>query len=162
MAKKNKGQDKPFKKVIARNKKARFDYFIDETYEAGLVLVGSEVKSLRDGKGNIVGAYGRIRGNEGWLIGAKIAEYPQANRNNHEPERDRKLLLKERELTKLHNAVERNGCTLVPLELYFNARGRVKLLLGVARGKKQHDKRHALRQADAKREVARAMRGRND
>jgi SsrA-binding protein len=143
---------------IAKNRKARHNYQIIETLEAGIVLVGSEVKSLRAGKVTIAESYASVEGGAIWLINADIAIYPQANRFNHEPRRPRKLLLKAREIKKLIGAVEREGMTLVPLGMYFNARGIAKLELALAKGKKLHDKRQAAKDRDWGRQKARLMR----
>jgi SsrA-binding protein len=147
-------------KAIAENRKARYDFSIDDTLEAGLILTGSEVKSLRNGKANIAESYASAE-NEGiWLINAHIPEYVQANRENHEPRRPRKLLLSKREIAKLSSAVQRDGMTLVPLKLYFNDRGIAKLQLALAKGKKNHDKRETERNRDWQRDKARLMRER--
>ena len=145
-------------RVIADNRKARYSYEIGETFEAGLALVGSEVKSLRSGKANIAESYASEQGGELFLINAYIAEYAQAGRFNHEPRRPRKLLLHRREIDRLIGAVRREGMTLVPLRLYFNERGIAKLLIGLARGKKIHDKRETERKRDWQRQKARLMR----
>jgi len=153
-----KKHDSSFRKVVARNKRARRDYDVEETVEAGLVLLGSEVKSLRGGKGSIREAHARILDGEAWLVGAHIPEYIFSNRFNHEPLRDRKLLLHATELKRLWIKTRRSGYTLVPLELYFNERGRAKVLLGLGRGRRLADKRQAMKQADADREMDRALR----
>src|SRR5215213_9538326 len=127
------------KKVVAENRRARFDYFVDERVEAGIALTGTEVKSLRHGEGSIAEAYATVDGDEVWLINSHIPEYSHGNRLNHEPRRPRKLLLKGREIAKLQGAVTRQGLTLVPLSIYFNGSGRAKVELAVARGKKMHD-----------------------
>jgi SsrA-binding protein len=147
-------------KVVAENRRARFDYFVDERLEAGIALVGTEVKSLRHGEGSIAEAYATVNGEEVWLINSHIPEYSHGNRLNHEPRRPRKLLLKGREISKLQGAVQRQGLTLVPLSIYFNSRGRAKVELAVARGKKVHDKRDTIKERDWKREQARLMRSR--
>jgi SsrA-binding protein len=146
-------------KVLLRNKKARHDYFVEDTFEAGVVLQGSEVKSLREAKGVISDAYGMVRNGEAWLINLQVTEYPWANRWNHSPKRDRKLLLHKREIEKLDAASAQQGYTLLPLEIYLK-KGRIKVLLGVCRGKKQHDKRHDARRRDAEREVQAALKRR--
>ena len=147
-------------RTVARNRKATFTYEILDTFEAGLVLTGSEVKSLRAGKANLAQAYVRLEHGEAWLVGANIAQYPQAGpHNNHEPERPRKLLLKERELIRLDRSVREKGLTLVPLELYFSGAW-AKLSFGIGRGKKLHDKRQSVKERDAKRDMDRARRGR--
>lgn len=148
-------------KLVAENRKARFNYFIEDTIEAGLALTGTEVKSLRDGKADIGEAYAVGRDNEMFLVNAHIAEYSAGNRQNHSPKRERKLLLHKREIDRLSGAVNRSGYTVVPLKLYFNERGYAKLLLGIARGKKQHDKRQTAKDRDWKREQGRLMRARN-
>jgi SsrA-binding protein len=144
---------------IAKNRRARHDYLILNTYEAGLVLTGSEVKSLREGKANLSDAYGIIRDGEIYLINLHISQYERASYNNHEPTRTRKLLLHKREIGRLIGAVEREGLTLVPLELYFK-RGIAKVALALGKGKKLHDKRESERERDADREIARAVRTR--
>jgi SsrA-binding protein len=144
---------------IAKNRRARHDYLILNTYEAGLVLTGSEVKSLREGKANLSDAYGIIRDGEIYLINLHISQYERASYNNHEPTRTRKLLLHKREIGRLIGAVEREGLTLVPLELYFK-RGIAKVALALGKGKKLHDKRETERERDADREIARAVRTR--
>ena len=141
--------------TIARNKRARHDYHIQETWEAGLVLTGTEVKSLRAGRANLVDSYGIVRNGEVFLLNLHISEYAQGNRNNHEPTRTRKLLLHRREIRRMIGAVERQGLTLVPLELYFK-RGVAKVTLGLGKGKKLHDKRETERKRDDEREMARA------
>lgn len=146
-------------KVIAVNRRARHEYFIEEQYEAGLVLAGSEVKSLRAGKANLTDAYVRIDRGEAWLIGAHIAPYEKANRMNHDPTRSRKLLMHRREIDRLRGAVERGGYTLIPLQLYFH--GQVaKLEIGLCKGKKLHDKRATEKEREAQLEVRRALRSR--
>ena len=147
-------------KLIAENRRARFDYFLDETFEAGLALTGTEVKALRLGKANIAESYAAAEGGELVLINANIPEYAPANRFNHAPRRPRKLLLHKKEIDRLLGAVQREGRTLVPVRLYFNDRGRVKLELALARGKKMHDKREAERNRSAEEEARAAMRRR--
>jgi SsrA-binding protein len=147
-------------KLIAENRRARFDYFLDETLEAGLMLTGTEVKALREGRANIAESYVGVEGRELVLINAHIPEYGPANRFNHEPRRQRKLLLHRKELDKLIGAVQREGRTLAPTKLYFNDRGMVKLEVALARGKKAHDKRAAESERDWKREQGRLMRDR--
>ena len=144
----------------AENRKARFNYEVLDTLETGLALTGTEVKSLRGGQANIAESYASIEGGELWLINSWLPEYLQGNRFNHEPRRRRKLLVKKRELARLAKAVERDGMTLVPLKIYFNDRGRAKLLLAVARGKKLHDKRDSEKARDWDRDRARLLRGR--
>jgi len=145
-------------KLIAENRRARYDYFVEDTYEAGLQLTGTEVKSLRNGRANIAESYASAEGREIVLINANIPEYGPANRFNHEPKRPRKLLLHRKEIDKLIGAVQREGRTLVPLKLYFNDKGRVKLLLALASGKKAHDKRATIAERDWKREQGRLLR----
>jgi SsrA-binding protein len=147
-------------KVAAENRKARHNYFIDETLEAGIQLVGTEVKSLREGRSDISESYASERGGEMWLVNAYIPEYSGGNRFNHETRRPRKLLLHKREIDKLTGASKREGATVVALRIYFNERGRAKVLLGLARGKKQHDKRAAIKERDWKREQGRLLRDR--
>ncbi len=141
---------------VARNKRARHDYHILETWEAGLVLTGPEVKSLRDGRANLGDAYAIVNDGEVYLLNMHIAPYEQASYNNVEPTRTRKLLLHRREIRKMIGAVERQGLTLVPLELYFK-NGRAKVALALGKGKKEHDKREDLQKKDAEREIARAV-----
>lgn len=147
-------------KLIVSNRKARFDYFLDDRYEAGLVLAGTEVKSLRDGKGSLVEAWVKVddRG-EAWLMQAHIPEYAFGNRNNHDPTQPRKLLLHRREIDELAHAVAAKGVSLVPTRLYFRD-GRVKLEFAVGRGKNVADKRQTSKERDAKREIDRAMKAR--
>ncbi|HVN01111.1 MAG TPA: SsrA-binding protein SmpB [Caulobacteraceae bacterium] len=145
-------------KLIAENRRARFDYFLDETLEAGLQLTGTEVKALREGRANIAESYVGVEGRELALINAHIPEYGPANRFNHEPRRHRKLLLHRKEIDKMIGAAQREGRTLVPTRLYFNDRGLVKLEVALARGKKAHDKRAAESERDWKREQGRLMR----
>ena len=148
------------KKVVAENRRARFDYFVDDRVEAGIALTGTEVKSLRHGEGSIAESYATVDGEEVWLINSHIPEYSHGNRLNHQPRRPRKLLLKGREISKLQGAVARQGLTLVPLSMYFNSRGRAKVELALARGKKVHDKRDTVKERDWKREQARLLRSR--
>lgn len=145
-------------KVVAENRRARFDYFVEERLEAGIQLTGTEVKSLRFGEGSIAESYATVEGEEVWLINSHIPEYSHGNRLNHQPRRPRKLLLKGREIAKLHGAVTRQGLTLVPLSIYFNGSGRAKVELAVARGKKMHDKRETVKERDWKREQHRLLR----
>lgn len=146
------------KKIVAENRRARFDYFIDQVFEAGIVLTGTEVKSLRFGEGSIAESYAEVKDEEIWLINSNVPEFSHGNRFNHEPKRPRKLLLKEREIAKMHGAVAREGMTLVPLSIYFNGRGRAKVELALARGKKAHDKRETIKERDWKREQSRLLR----
>jgi SsrA-binding protein len=156
MAEKNK---RPVK-VVAENRKARFNYAIEDTIEAGISLTGTEVKSIRNGKSTIAESYADPRAGEIWLVNANIPEYLQANRFNHEPRRPRKLLLHKRQINKLIGAVEREGMTLIPLKLYFNEQGRAKLELALAKGKKLHDKRETEKKRDWTREKGRLLRAR--
>jgi len=146
------------KKVVAENRRARYDYFVEERLEAGIELTGTEVKSLRVGEGSIAESYAAVEGEELWLINSHIPEYSHGNRLNHHPRRPRKLLLKAREIAKLQGAVARQGLTIVPLSIYFNASGRAKVELAVARGKKMHDKRDTEKERDWKREQGRLLR----
>jgi SsrA-binding protein len=148
------------RKAVAQNRKARHDYFIDSTLEAGLVLVGTEVKSLREGGCQITDAHAAEREGELWLVNAHIPEYRGGNRFNHEPKRPRKLLVNKRERDKLIGAVTREGMTVVPLAIYFNERGIAKCELGLAKGKKKGDKRATERERDWSRERARLLRNR--
>jgi SsrA-binding protein len=142
--------------IICVNRQARHNYFIDETYEAGLVLVGSEVKSLRDGKANLTDSYARVQKGEAFLVNTHISPYSGANQFNHEPKRTRKLLLHQREIERLTGKTKERGFTLIPLKLYFK-NGRAKVELGLARGKKLYDKRETLKRKMAQREVERSM-----
>ncbi len=145
-------------KVIAENRRARYDYFLEETFEAGLVLTGSEVKSLRNGRANIAESYASVEGRDIVLINADIPPFAQANRFNHEPRRHRKLLLHKKQLAKLIGAVQREGRTLIPTKLYWNEKGLAKLEVALAKGKKNHDKREATAERDWQRDKARLMR----
>ena len=145
-------------RVVAQNRRARFNYEIGETFEAGIALTGTEVKALRGGKATIAESYADARGNEIWLVNANIPEYLQGGRFNHAPKRVRKLLLHRRQIDKLMGAVEREGMTLVPLKLYFNEKGRAKVELALARGKKLHDKRETEKKRSWERERGRLMR----
>ena len=145
-------------KLIAENRRARFDYFLEESLEAGLALTGSEVKSLREGRANIAESYASAEGREIVLVNAYIPPYGPANRFNHEPRRPRKLLLHRKQISKLLGSVRRDGRTLIPTKLYFNDKGRVKLELSLAKGKKLHDKREATADRDWARDKARLMR----
>ena len=147
-------------KVVAENRRARFDYFVDERLEAGIALQGTEVKSLRVGEGSIAESYATVEGDEIFLINSSIPQYGAGSWMNHEPRRKRKLLLKAREIAKLQGAITRQGLTLVPLSIYFNSAGRAKVELAVARGKKVHDKRETIKERDWKREQGRLMRQR--
>ena len=143
-------------KLITKNKKARFDYQLGETFEAGMVLKGTEVKSLRLGKGNLTDSYARLKEGEAWLIGCHISAYPYAYYDNHDPERPRKLLLHKRELKRLAGKIQEQGMSLIPLRLYFK-NGRAKVELALAKGKKTHDKRQSIKEREHSREIARAM-----
>lgn len=147
-------------KLVADNKRARFDYHIEDTLEAGLVLTGTEVKALREGKATIKEAYASPEGGAIWLINANIPEYSAGNRENHEPKRPRKLLLHAREVARLTQAVDRKGYTIAPLRLYFNDRGIAKLEIGLAVGKKAPDKRATEKKRDWQREKGRILRAR--
>ena len=146
-------------RVIAINRRARHEYDVLDSLECGIMLVGSEVKSLRTGKLSLEEAYGRVKNNEVWLMGCDIPEYTQANRFNHDPKRPRKLLMHRREVLKFANRAFEQGLTLIPLKLYFKE-GRAKVLMGLCRGRKLYDKREALKKADVNREIQRAMRRR--
>ena len=145
-------------KIVAENRRARYDYFVEERLEAGIALTGTEVKSLRVGQGSIAESYAAVEGDELWLINSHVPEYSHGNRLNHHPRRPRKLLLKHREIARLQGAVTRQGLTLVPLSIYFNGAGRAKVELAVARGKKMHDKRDTEKERDWKREQGRLLR----
>lgn len=144
------------RKLIAQNKKGRHDYFIDEVFEAGLVLTGTEVKSLRAGRATLTDGYASIKEGELWLSGVHIPEYNEASWTNHEPRRERKLLLHKREVVKLVGKLKETGLTLIPLSLYFKD-GKAKVEMGLARGKKAHDKRAALMERQAGREIDREL-----
>ena len=146
------------RKVVADNRRARFNYEIGETFEAGIALTGSEVKSLRQGRATIAESYADTRGGEVWLVNANIPEYLQAGRFNHAPKRPRKLLLHRRQIDKLAGGVEREGMTIVPLKLYFNEKGRAKLEVALGRGKKLHDKRETEKKRSWDREKGRLLR----
>ena len=168
-AKKKNKKDKAKKKketegqsrTISENRRARHRFEILEQIECGIVLLGSEVKSLRDGHVSLDEAYVRIQDNDLWLVGADIAEYRQANIWNHAPRRPRKLLVHAKQLAKLSQRAYEKGMTLVPLKVYLNARGLIKVQVGVCRGKKLHDKRESIKSADVKRQIDRAMKSRN-
>jgi SsrA-binding protein len=147
-------------RAVAQNRKARHDYVIEDSLEAGLVLVGTEVKSMRAGRASLGDSYAEARDGEMFLLNANISRYPAANRQNHEPMRPRKLLLHRREIARLSGLVQRQGYTLVPLKLYFNDRGRAKVEIGIARGRKQHDKREREKERSWQREKGRLMRER--
>jgi SsrA-binding protein len=143
-------------KVICKNRKARFNYFIEDTYEAGIALLGSEVKSLRQGKANLSDAYAKIEDGQLYLVDAHISPYDQANRQNHDPLRQRKLLMHRREIKKLVGKVAERGFSLIPLQLYFK-NGKVKVRLALAKGKKAYDKRESIRKKDQRRELERLI-----
>ncbi|MBQ0771248.1 MAG: SsrA-binding protein SmpB [Sphingomonadales bacterium] len=145
-------------KIVAENRRARYDYFVDDKFEAGIMLTGTEVKSLRFGSGAIAESYAEVKDDEVWLINANIPEWSHGNRYNHTPTRPRKLLLKRREINKLHGAVMRKGMTIVPLSIYFNSKGKAKLELALAKGKKAPDKRQTEKDRDWKRQQGRLMR----
>jgi len=147
-------------KVIAVNRRATHDYFVDERLEAGLVLTGTEIKSIREGRVNLREGYARVTGNEAWLVNVHIAPYEQGNRYNHEPLRDRKLLLHRDEIATLVGKVRQRGYTLIPLQLYLK-NGRAKVELGLARGKRQFDKRESIARREAQRDIDRALRARD-
>jgi len=148
------------KKVVAENRRARFEYFLEDFFEAGIALTGTEVKSLRFGEGSIAEAYAEVKNGQVSLINANIPEFSHGNRYNHEPKRPRKLLLHEREIEKMHTGVSREGMTLIPMSVYFNSRGRAKVELALAKGKKLHDKRETVKERDWKRDQQRLMRER--
>jgi len=143
--------------TVAVNRKARHNYTISDTFEAGLVLSGTEIKSIRAGKANLSDAYARVEKGEAWLIGAHIAPYESGNRYNHEPRRDRKLLLRRTQIDELMGRAAAKGLTIVPLRLYINDRGRAKVELGLARGKQLHDRRREIAERDSRREMERAL-----
>ena len=145
-------------KTVAENRRARYEYFIEDTLEAGIALTGTEVKSLRFGEGSIAESYAEVKNGEVWLVNANVPEFSHGNRHNHVPKRPRKLLLHDREIARLTGAVERKGMTLVPLSVYFNGRGRAKVELALARGKNNADKRQVTKDRDWQRDKARLMR----
>jgi len=149
---------RPTDRFVALNRRARFDYLVEETLEAGLMLTGTEVKSLRAGEATIAESYAEVRGGEVWLVNANVPEFSHGNRFNHEPRRPRKLLLSSREIDRLTGAVERKGMTLVPLSIYFNGRGRAKVELALAKGKNVADKRQTSKDRDWQRDKARLLR----
>lgn len=148
------------RKTITLNRRARHEYFIEETFEVGIALTGTEVKSLRLGKGNLQDSYAYISNNEAFLLNCHISPYDFGNRNNHEPLRSRKLLMHREEIRKLFSKIREKGLTLVPLQMYFNERGKIKLELALAKGKKLYDKRDSIAEKDASRDVERALRDR--
>ena len=147
-------------KIVADNRRVRFDYFIEQRFEAGIALQGTEVKALRNGEGSIAESYATVEGEEVVLINSHIPEYKNGSWMNHEPRRKRRLLLKKREIGRLMGAINRQGLTLVPLSIYFNGKGKAKVELALARGKKVHDKRETIKERDWKREQGRLMRQR--
>ena len=147
-------------KVVAENRRARLDYFVEERFEAGIELQGTEVKALRTGEGSIAESYALVESEEVWLINSHIPQYGAGSWMNHEPRRRRKLLLRAKEIDKVQGAITRQGLTLVPLSIYFNTRGRAKIELALAKGKKAHDKRETIKERDWKREQGRLMRQR--
>ncbi|ESR23228.1 SsrA-binding protein SmpB [Lutibaculum baratangense] len=151
----------PARRIVSENRRARFDYELQDTFEAGIALTGTEVKSLRGGKASLAESYAGESGGEMWLFNANIPEYGPANRFNHEPKRPRKLLLHKREIGRLMGAVNKEGMTVVPLKLYFDPRGMAKLEIAVARGKKQHDKRQAMKERSWQRDKARILKENN-
>jgi SsrA-binding protein len=152
------GQDEPVEEhTIALNRRARHEFSIEDTFEAGIVLTGTEIKSIRAGKVNLADAYARIERDEAWLIGAHIAPFEQANRYNHEPKRTRKLLLHRGEIDELLGKTKSKGLTIVPLRLYLTGKGRAKLELGLARGKQLHDRRRDIADRESRRDIAREM-----
>lgn len=146
------------KKIVAENRRARYDYYIEDTTEAGIALTGTEVKSLRFGEGSIAESYAEVKNGEVWLVNSNVPEFSHGNRFNHEPKRPRKLLLHAREVDRFTGAVERKGMTLVPLSIYFNSRGRAKVELALAKGKNTADKRATIKERDWKRDQQRIMR----
>lgn len=147
-------------KIVAENRRARFEYFIEDVTEAGIALAGTEVKALRGGQGSIAESYAEVKDGQMWLVNANIPEFSHGNRFNHEPKRPRKLLLHAREIERMGSAVARQGMTIVPLSVYFNDTGRAKVELALGRGKKLHDKRETIKERDWKRDAARLMRDR--
>ncbi|CAN5179663.1 SsrA-binding protein SmpB [soil metagenome] len=143
--------------TVAVNRKARHEYLITDTFEAGLVLTGTEIKSIRAGKANLSDAYARVEKREAWLMGAHIAPYEAGNRHNHEPRRDRKLLLHRSQIDELMGRAAAKGLTVVPLRLYITSKGRAKVELGLARGKQLHDRRRAIAERDSRRDVEREL-----
>jgi len=147
-------------KIVAENRRARYEYFLEEFFEAGIALTGTEVKSLRFGEGSIAESYAEVKGDQIWLVNANVPEFSHGNRFNHEPKRPRKLLLHHRQIEKMRTAVSREGMTLIPLSIYFNGKGRAKVELALAKGKKLHDKRETEKTRDWKREQQRLLRDR--
>ena len=147
-------------KTVAENRRARYEYSFEDVLDAGIALTGTEVKSLRFGEGSIAESYAEVKDGEVWLVNANIPEFSHGNRFNHEPRRPRKLLLNGREINKLHAGVMRQGMTIVPLSVYFNSRGRAKVELALAKGKKAHDKRESIKERDWKRDKQRLLKDR--
>jgi SsrA-binding protein len=147
-------------KTVAENRRARFEYFIEDVVEAGIALMGTEVKALRGGQGSIAESFAEVKDGQVWLVNANIPEFSHGNRFNHEPKRPRKLLLHEREINRMFSAVSRQGMTLIPLSIYFNNRGRAKVELALGKGKKLHDKRDTMKERDWQRDKARLLRDR--
>jgi SsrA-binding protein len=147
-------------KVVSENRRARYDYFLEDKFEAGIELVGTEVKALRTGQSSIAESYALVEDEEVFLINSSIPHYGSAGYSTHEPRRRRRLLMRAREIAKLHGAITRQGLTLIPLSMYFNSKGRAKVELALARGKKVHDKRDTIKERDWKRDEARIMRAR--
>ncbi|MEO6113425.1 MAG: SsrA-binding protein SmpB [Sphingomicrobium sp.] len=147
-------------KVVAENRRARYDYFVEERFEAGIELRGTEVKALRTGEGSIAESYAMVEGEQVWLVNSSIPQYGNRGYADHEPRRRRRLLMRGREIAKLYGAINRQGLTLIPLSIYFNSRGRAKIELALARGKKVHDKRETIKERDWKREQGRLLRQR--
>ncbi len=147
-------------RIVAENRRARYEYFLEDFFEAGIALTGTEVKSLRFGEGSIAESYAEVKGDQVSLVNANIPEYNFGNRFNHEPKRPRRLLLHTREIEKMKQGVSREGMTLIPLSIYFNGRGRAKVELALAKGKKLHDKRETVKDRDWKRDKARLLRDR--
>ena len=145
-------------KIVAENRRARYDYFVEEKFEAGIELRGTEVKALRTGEGSIAESYAMVEGEEVWLVNSSIPQYGNRGYADHEPRRRRRLLMRGREIAKLYGAINRQGLTLIPLSIYFNSRGRAKIELALARGKKIHDKRETIKERDWKREQGRLLR----
>lgn len=152
--------EKPKSRTIAENRRARFDYFLEDNIEAGIMLLGTEIKALRDGRANIAESYAAVEGREIVLVNADIPPYKQANRFNHEPRRHRKLLLHRKQIDKLIGAVQREGRTIIPIRLYLNESGKAKLEIALAKGKKNHDKRETEAERDWQRDKARLLRDR--
>lgn len=146
-------------RTVATNRKARHEYFIEDTYEAGIVLTGTEIKSVRAGKISLQEGFVLVKNGEAWLLNVNIAHYEQGNRFNHEERRDRKLLLNRREINTIYEAVTRRGYTIVPLRVYINERGRAKVEIGVARGKQLHDKRETIAKRESERNLQRVLKG---